>query len=101
MSATFRQLFPDSFDRAIPVIKHQAIDKLLIKLDSVMWKYEQAVELLRSRGGGKLTRRTGFCGLWGRQVDVLQQYKENMLKIQEEVRQARKRALEEGSTPSW
>jgi hypothetical protein len=38
VTATFRRIFPDSFDRAIPVLRHQAVDKLLQELDMQMWR---------------------------------------------------------------
>jgi hypothetical protein len=65
------------------------------------FRYEQAEELVRSRGGRRITKRGGFCGIWGRKVDVLEQYKQQMLGIQGEVRAARKEAMSKGSTPSW
>ena len=40
VSATFRRIFPDSFDRAIPIIRHKEVDKLLLQLDMAMWRYE-------------------------------------------------------------
>lgn len=40
VSATFKRLFPEDFDRAIPVIKHYAVDKLLFQMDYHMGQYE-------------------------------------------------------------
>lgn len=101
MSATFRNLFPDTFDRAIPVIRHKGVDKLLLQLDSVMWQYEQAEEHSRSRGGRRVRGRTRCCGLLGARVDLILHYQEKMLKLQDKVREARKVSQESGSTPSW
>lgn len=41
VSSTFQKLFPESFDRAIPVIRHRKVDMLLVELDKAMWQYEQ------------------------------------------------------------
>ncbi|GAX72907.1 hypothetical protein CEUSTIGMA_g362.t1 [Chlamydomonas eustigma] len=101
VSATFSNLFPDAFDRAIPVIKHKTVDTLLLQLDNIMWKYEQSEELCKSRGGVRPMSREGFCGLFGSKVDLLDLYRKQMLDVQEQIREARKNALKEGSTPSW
>ena len=41
VTAAFRRSFPESFDRAIPVLNHKEVDLLLLKLDMVMWEYEK------------------------------------------------------------
>lgn len=39
VTSTFKQLFPEDFDRAIPVISHKRLDQLLYKLDFQMGKF--------------------------------------------------------------
>lgn len=61
VSATFKRLFPDEFDRAIPVIKHRGVDKLLLQWEAAVAALERA-ELKKQRTGREPLRLTGACG---------------------------------------
>jgi hypothetical protein len=61
VSATFSRLFPDDFDRAIPVISHREVDKLLIQWEAAVGLLERA-ELKRRRTGREPMRLLGSCG---------------------------------------
>ncbi len=41
VSATFRRLFPDDFDRAVPLPNHRTVDRLLQRLDEHVGRLEQ------------------------------------------------------------
>lgn len=41
VTATFKRMFPEDFDRAIPVVNHRRIDELMFKLDNHYQKYEK------------------------------------------------------------
>ncbi|KAG2438979.1 hypothetical protein HYH02_010771 [Chlamydomonas schloesseri] len=101
VSATFARMFPDEFDRAIPVINHKEVDLLLMQADNHMAQYEYAKAWERHNQGQKLEGRTGFLGLTGDKVRLkhyhLQQVKDIMKKVQE----ARRRAFDTAHTPSW
>ncbi|GAX72909.1 hypothetical protein CEUSTIGMA_g364.t1 [Chlamydomonas eustigma] len=100
VTSTFRSLFPDDFDRAVPVINHKEVDLLLMQLDLVMWRYE--IELTQFKQSGvRATFKSGWCGLYGPKVDLMDLYRKQMIDLQEKIREARMRALKEGSTPSW
>jgi hypothetical protein len=61
VSATFKRLFPQEFDRAIPVINHRGVDKLLLQWEATVAALERA-ELKRRRTGREPLRLTGKCG---------------------------------------
>jgi hypothetical protein len=61
VSATFKRLFPQEFDRAIPVINHRGVDKLLLQWEAAVAALERA-ELKRRRTGREPLRLTGRCG---------------------------------------
>ena len=47
------------------------------------------------------SQRSGFCGLCGDRVDTLDLIRDQMLGLQDQIREARSKALSESSTPSW
>ena len=47
------------------------------------------------------SQRSGFCGLCGDRVDTLDLIRDQMLGLQNQIREARNKALSESSTPSW
>lgn len=51
--------------------------------------------------GVRPSRKTGCCGLWGQTFDILDKLRMDMLDLQEKVREARKMAINHGSTPAW
>lgn len=60
----------------------------------------QAVALWKATG--KLpSERSGCCGLCGDRVDTLDLIRDEMLGLQDRIREARSKALSENSTPSW
>jgi len=61
VSATFSRLFPDDFDRAIPVINHKQVDKLLLQWEAAVAALERA-EFKKRRTGREPLRLTGPCG---------------------------------------
>lgn len=61
VSATFKRLFPHEFDRAIPVINHRGVDKLLLQWEAAVGALERA-EMKRRRTGREPLRLTGMCG---------------------------------------
>lgn len=61
VSATFSRLFPADFDRAIPVISHRGVDKLLIQWEQAVAALERA-ELKKLRTGREPVRLGGTCG---------------------------------------
>lgn len=40
VTATFKRLFPDDFERAVPVIRYKEVDQLLMRLDEHLGAYE-------------------------------------------------------------
>ena len=64
------------------------------------WSHPQALAAHQSTGK-RPSQRSGICGLYGAPVDVLDLCRKEMLDLQDRVRAARKRAMAEGSTPSW
>jgi hypothetical protein len=131
VTAAFRRSFPDTFDRAIPVLNHKEVDLLLLELDMAMWEYEkvddergrnlllfccygstctnqlinQATSIqgrsLWKMSGERPTSKTGCCGLWGEKYDVLDKLRDKMLDLQDRIREARDKAINHGSTPAW
>jgi hypothetical protein len=61
VSSTFARLFPQDFDRAIPVIKHKGVDTLLLQWEAAVAALERA-ELKRQRTGREPLRLAGMCG---------------------------------------
>ena len=51
--STFKRIFPHDFDRAIPVMRHLEVDKMLLQLDYEMWMWQ----LVRVQG-------LGFSATW-------------------------------------
>ena len=49
VAATFKRIFPEEFDRAIPVMRHLEVDKMLMQMDYEMWMWQ----LVGARGGGR------------------------------------------------
>ncbi|PNW73839.1 hypothetical protein CHLRE_13g574850v5 [Chlamydomonas reinhardtii] len=101
VSATFARMFPDEFDRAIPVINHKEVDLLLMRADQHMAQYEYAKAWERHNAGKELIGRTGFLGLTGDKVRLKHYHLQQVKKIMEEVRVARQRAFDTQHTPSW
>eukprot|EP00798_Chlamydomonas_sp_ICE-L_P014458 gene14458-20470_t len=85
VTATFKRIFPKEFIRAIPVIKHQEVDRASIAYKTT---------------GKKPMSRTGCFGLWGERYDVLDTLREKLILLNQEVVEARARAVKEGATPS-
>ncbi|KAG2500669.1 hypothetical protein HYH03_001435 [Edaphochlamys debaryana] len=111
VSATFQKLFPDEFDRAIPVINHKEVDQLLSKVDWHMAQYEFAKKY-EAKTGVKLMRRSGFCGLWGEHRRVRTYHRNKINALMAKVNDAKKAAFNgkidekgewvyPGKTPSW
>jgi hypothetical protein len=61
VSATFSRLFPNDFDRAIPVISHREVDKLLVQWEAAVAALERA-ELRWQLTGREPRRLRGNCG---------------------------------------
>ncbi|KAG1670529.1 hypothetical protein FOA52_015394 [Chlamydomonas sp. UWO 241] len=101
VSHTFKKIFPDTFDRAIPVLRHDKVDTKLRELDMAVWQYERALNSYRLAPEIRPTMKLGFCGCWGERVDTLRHMRKKMVKLQDEIREARKDAMTHGSTPSW
>lgn len=53
------------------------------------------------RYGTRLTIRKGFCGLFGEVHDAMEFHWGEMVKLEDQIRKERARALEEDATPSW
>ena len=101
VSSTFLKLFPDSFDRAVPVIRHKEVDELLTQLDLCMWDFQRA-DTYRNKMGRRPEGRLSLWGLWGPKVDLIRHYRGRMIEIQHKIREARRDAqMRGGGTPSW
>ncbi|KAG2443726.1 hypothetical protein HXX76_002072 [Chlamydomonas incerta] len=101
VSATFARMFPDEFDRAIPVIDHKEVDLLLMRADQHMAQYEYAKAWEQHNLGKKLIGRTGFMGLRGEEVRLKHYHLRKVKEIMAEVEEARRRAFDTAHTPSW
>ncbi|GLC35608.1 hypothetical protein PLESTM_000342700 [Pleodorina starrii] len=100
VSATFLRLFPDEFDRAIPVINFKEVDLLLMKVDRHMAQYEYAIKY-EEETGKQLFGRIGWCGLSGERRRLREYHREQINTLLAQVREARLRAFDTAHTPSW
>eukprot|EP00798_Chlamydomonas_sp_ICE-L_P013783 gene13783-19691_t len=126
VTATFKSIFKGDFERAIPVIRHKAVDKLLMRMDREMWQWQKANLSYKRHGkrpigaahvdpdaaGSKVDLlnyhlfyffkcRPRCCGCCGPRVDLLNYHRSNLEELNMKVQDARREALCTGSTPSW
>ncbi|GLC55507.1 hypothetical protein PLESTB_000995000 [Pleodorina starrii] len=117
VSATFSRLFPEDFDRAVPVVNHREVDQLLRRLDGHVAEYERVGQRLRRRTWwpGRLQRRQqmlspllrllrqGDAGSIGSgsvadeaadsDLDLIRHHRNRISELRDQVEAARRRAL--------
>eukprot|EP00798_Chlamydomonas_sp_ICE-L_P017208 gene17208-23528_t len=108
VTATFKRLFPHDFDRAIPVIRHHHVDRLLSTLDSHMGDYERAKQSYQQSGKRPRCYWGLLCG-----GDLIDYHRSrggppssalggvHIKALQQEINDARNHALVNEATPSW
>ncbi|KAF8073110.1 AAP5 [Scenedesmus sp. PABB004] len=117
---TFKRLFPEDFDTAIPVINHKKVDMLLMAWEAAVAELERA-ELKRARTGRAPTRfrgrlgpllsccasaGCGCVGCRGRAAllgSCCEEHvvEDRILELEGRIERARREAFTSAFTPSW
>eukprot|EP00878_Enallax_costatus_P022072 GHUV01023404.1.p1 GENE.GHUV01023404.1~~GHUV01023404.1.p1 ORF type:complete len:906 (+),score=284.12 GHUV01023404.1:2758-5475(+) len=126
VTATFKRLFPEDFDKAIPVINHRKVDLLLMQWEEAVAELERA-EMKQLRTGmppmkfkGRLGRLLSCCSTMGcgcrgvnsraqtcascckhRWVDLIPEIEGRIKDLELQIGQARREAYTSSFTQSW
>lgn len=99
----FTYLFPGSFQIALPVLEHKAVDLLLYQWDTAASKLEIAeAQYVASEMTSRPTLKVGGCCCFGgQQVDAINHWADRVRDLETQVGEARQAALRSAPTASF
>ncbi|KAK9817083.1 hypothetical protein WJX72_009273 [[Myrmecia] bisecta] len=102
VTAAFRNLFPNGFDRVQPIRNHKAVDLLLMEWDRACGMLERGEALYEQSGCTKRPRqKLGCCGCIGEEVDIIDYYAAKVRELEAAILEARQKVLASEPTSSF
>ncbi|EIE23620.1 hypothetical protein COCSUDRAFT_63147 [Coccomyxa subellipsoidea C-169] len=102
VEATFRRLFPDTFQYALPVWPHKSVDKLLWKWDAAYSRLLRAEAHYEAGGCAKRpTHRAERCGGPGSKVDSIDYWAHSVREAEAAIAREQHRILGGLTSPSF
>ncbi|CAL8472023.1 g11565 [Coccomyxa elongata] len=102
VEATFRRLFPDTFQYALPVWKHKSVDQLLWQWDEAYSRLLRAEARFEATGCSKRpTHRSERCGGPGSKVDTIDFWAQRVRQIETAIHREQHRILGGPTTLSF
>lgn len=95
----FSSLFPDDYDRVVPVFNFRRVDLLMRQWDVKQGQLEAALFKLRHTGQRPLANERGCMG--GPKVDLIDRLSREVAALEPRILAEREAALKYSQTPSW